>query len=619
MPTVLSSSLRHKNLNNFKNTVEDESVYFFVSKPSGWTNDLIPDSVFDTFTLESDAHDEMIYLKKLSISNCVNVIRLHRWQENRRYQEYDNQADLSDLLTKRTISTNEYLPFYVVTDDYRVYKCISNGSSPSNPYGVSSMIEPTTTAFTAGSGDLYQPLSDGYIWKYIYTLKPLDASEFLTTDWFPIRTLAEDDSTDNWDIITNAVSGGVYNVKVTSQGSGYTNILPASDTLPNNSEGFLYTGSGASIIINLGQSHSTVNDAYKDCQLYTKSNTGVIQEVVTITAYNGSSRELTLSGSVTGGLRAYISPKVTFTGDGSGLVAVARMSSNAVNKIQIFTPGSGYTECTASFVGGGGSGALARVIISPNGGHGSDPVVELGGFNLLNKVKFEGDEGGVIVSSNEYRKIGILVNPLVQGSIKQAQARATGMTTSQIKLNSAESTSTVTAGKKIYIYKGKGKGQLRVISSYTDGGSTQKEATVTVAFDILPDATSEYGFVATDTILNQCAVISYNSIGSTITPDSVIYEGTVSAETAIGNVVQHDTVNKKVYVTNLGKTTGAATFPYFTGSTGVQVTGGPSFTPTGATGPSVAKNTGSVIYMENRTPLSRYTEQIEDIRVIIQF
>lgn len=611
MPTVLSSSLRHKNLNNFKNTVEDESVYFFVSKPSGWTNDLIPDSVFDTFTLESDAYDEMIYLKKLSISNCVNVIRLHRWQEQRRYQEYDNQSDLSDLLTTRTISTNVYYPFYVITDTYKVYKCISNGGN------ALSTVKPTTTAFTGG--DLYRPLSDGYIWKYMYTLRSLDASEFLTTDWFPIRTIAEDDSTDNWDIIENAVSGGVYNVKVTSSGSGYTNILPASDTLPDDTQGFLYTGSGATIIIDSSQGQSAVNDAYKDCQLYTKSNTGVIQEVVTITAYNGSSRQLTLSGSVTGGLRAYISPKVAFTGDGSGLVAVARMSSNAVNKIQIFNPGSGYTECTTSFVGGSGSGALARVIISPNGGHGSDPVVELGGFNLLNKVKFEGDEGGVIVSSNEYRKIGIIVNPLVQGSIKLAQTRTTAMTTSQIKLNSAESTSTVTAGKKIYIYKGNGKGQLRVISSYTDGGSTAKEATVTEAFDILPDATSEYGFVATDTVLNQCAVISYNSIGSTITPDSVIYEGTVSAETAIGNVVQHDTTNKKIYVTNLGKTTGAATFPYFTGSTGVQVTGGPSFTPTGATGPSVAKNTGSVIYMENRTPLSRYTEQIEDIRVIIQF
>lgn len=618
MPTVLSSSLRHKNLNNFKNTVEDESVYFFVSKPSGWTNDLIPDSVFDTFTLESDAYDEMIYLKKLSISNCVNVIRLHRWQENRRYQEYDNQADLSDLLTKRTISTNEYYPFYVITDAYKVYKCISNGGN------AISTVKPTTTAFTGG--DLYQPLSDGYIWKYMYTLKPLDASEFLTTDWFPVRTIAEDDSTDNWDIITNAVSGGVYNIKVSSSGSGYNRLLPTGGDTTDTQSGVTFTKtSDTQIVITSGGPNNT-NGFYNNSFFYVKNSAGVITEVAEIQSYTyvGGIATLNLvspgiTGSYGSATAGYISPKISFSGDGTGLSAVCRVASNAINKIQIVNPGSGYTECTATISAPAGSGATARVIISPNGGHGSDPVVELGGFNLLNKVKFEGDEGGTIVSSNEYRKIGILVNPLVQGSIKLAQARANGMTTSQIKLNTAESASTVTAGKKIYIYSGNGKGQLRTISSYTDGGLTPKVATVTEAFDILPDATSYYGFVATDTVLNQCAVISYNSISSTITPDSVIYEGAVSAETAIGNVVQHDTVNKKVYVTNLGKTTGAATFPYFTGSTGVQVTGGPSFTPTGATGPSIAKNTGSVIYMENRTPLSRYTEQIEDIRVIIQF
>jgi hypothetical protein len=33
----------------------------------------------------------------------------------------------------------------------------------------------------------------------------------------------------------------------------------------------------------------------------------------------------------------------------------------------------------------------------------------------------------------------------------------------------------------------------------------------------------------------------------------------------------------------------------------------------------VHPNTGTVLYVENRTPLSRFVEQIEDIRVIIQF
>ena len=619
MPTVLSSSLRHTNLNNFRNTIEDESVYFFVSKPTSWTGtggDLAPNSVFDTFTLEPEAHDEMLYLKRVSVSNCVNVIRLYRWQENRRYQAYSDKVDLSDLLTKRTISTNEYYPFYVVSDDFRVYKCLDNGASPgANVNGVVSTVEPTTVAFTGS--DTYSPISDGYIWKYMFTLRPIDASEFLTTDWFPIRTLNEDDGTDNWDIITNAVNGGVYNIAVTNAGSAYTNILPATDSLnTTNSQGFTYTVSGSTINITSG-SPSGTNSAYNDCVLYTKNESGVIQEVRTISAYVGSTITATLSSAVTAGLRAYISPKVTVTGNGANLVAIARMSSNAVREIQIFAPGSGYTECSITFAGGGGSGAAAEAIISPFGGHGSNPVVELGAFNLLTKAKFEGDEGGVIVSSNEYRKIGLITNPLVYGSLKTAQARS-GLTTSQMTLASTDSaTNSVHNGKKIFIYSGKGRGQLRIVSTYV---GSSKLLTVTEPFDILPDATSLYGFLATDTVVNQCLILNYASISGTaiIPPDTTIYQGSVGSETAIGTVVQHDTVNQKVYITNLSKSSSAVTtYPYFT--TSATTTGSSTFTTTSITNVGVEPNTGTVLYVENRTPLSRFVEQIEDIRVIIQF
>jgi len=622
MPTVLSSSLRHTNLNNFRNTIEDESVYFFVSKPTSWTGtggDLAPNSVFDTFTLEPEAHDEMLYLKRISVSNCVNVIRLYRWQEYRRYQAYSDKVDLSDLLTKRTISTIEYYPFYVVSDDFRVYKCLDNGASPgANVNGVESTVEPTTVAFTGS--DTYSPLSDGYIWKYIFTLRPIDASEFLTTDWFPIRTLNEDDGTDNWDIITNAVNGGVYNIKVTNAGSAYTNILPATDNLnTTNSQGFTYTVSGSTILIDSGQSASGTDSAYVNSVLYTKNASGVVQEVRNITAYVASTRTVTLSSAVTAGLRAYISPKITVTGNGANLVAIARMTSNAVREIQIFAPGSGYTKCSVTFTGGGGSGAAAEAIISPFGGHGSDPVVELGAFNLLSKAKFEGDEGGVIVSSNEYRKIGLITNPLVYGSLKTAQARS-GLTTSQMTLASTDSaTNSVHNGKKIYIYSGKGRGQLRIVSTYV---GSSKLLTVTEPFDILPDATSQYGFLATDTVVNQCLILNYTSISGTTTvipPDTTIYQGSGGSETAIGTVVQHDTVNKKVYITNLSKSSSAGTtYPYFATAT-VTTTGSSTFTTSSITNVGVEPNTGTVLYVENRTPLSRFVEQIEDIRVIIQF
>jgi hypothetical protein len=503
----------------------------------------------------------------------------------------------------------------VVSDDYRVYKCVDNGATPSNPNGVASTVEPTTVAFTESDTDTYTPLPDGYIWKYMYTLKPLDASEFLTTDWFPVRTLTEDDGTDNWDIITNAVPGGVYNIKVTNAGSSYR-CLPATDSDNDGSNGFTYTitGSGPYTVTITSLTPTTTPNFYDNYTFYTKNSSGQIIDVIKITSHTGS--VLTLATSPTAGLKGYITPTLTITGNGTGLIAVPRMSSNAIREIQINNPGTGYSECSITITGDGGSGGLVEAIISPFGGHGSDPVTELGAFNLLTKVKFEGDEGGVIVSSNEYRKIGLITNPLVYGSLKTAQARV-GLTTSQMTLASTDSsTNDIHNGKKIYIYSGKGRGQLRTVSDYV--GST-KLLTVTEPFDILPDNTSSYGFLSTDSVINQCLVLNYSSIsGPTIQPDTTIYQGTPGSETAIGTVVQHDTVNNKVYITNLSKSSGAVTtYPYF--GTISTTAGTSTFTTTSVNNVGVHPNTGTVLYVENRTPLSRFVEQIEDIRVIIQF
>jgi DNA-binding beta-propeller fold protein YncE len=78
--------------------------------------------------------------------------------------------------------------------------------------------------------------------------------------------------------------------------------------------------------------------------------------------------------------------------------------------------------------------------------------------------------------------------------------------------------------------------------------------------------------------------------------------------------------NKKIYITNLSKSSSAVTtYPYFAANTSTTPTGSSAFSTTSVNNVGVQPNTGTVLYVENRTPLSRYVEQIEDIRVIIQF
>lgn len=110
---------------------------------------------------------------------------------------------------------------------------------------------------------------------------------------------------------------------------------------------------------------------------------------------------------------------VTITGDGSGAAATANVNTttNTVSTISITNPGRDYTYADVTItVSGSGSGANARAIISPPGGHGSDPVRELGGSYLMINPRLRGSESDVLPINNEYRQISFIVDPILFGT-----------------------------------------------------------------------------------------------------------------------------------------------------------------------------------------------------------
>ena len=71
-----------------------------------------------------------------------------------------------------------------------VYICLQNGTTPETPDGKPSLDEPTFTDLeprTAGTS------GDGYIWKYLYSIKPADLVKFDSTDFMPVPL--------NWEIM----------------------------------------------------------------------------------------------------------------------------------------------------------------------------------------------------------------------------------------------------------------------------------------------------------------------------------------------------------------------------------------------------------------------------------
>lgn len=277
----------------------------------------------DTLVDQNDFWQNAIALKKVDESLVTHIIPRYNWTAGQTYVPWDDASD--SIFTQ---------PFYVITNEFKVYKLISKSASAGN---VSN--QPTHT--TATSIDTYP---DGYTWKYMYTVTAAEATAFMTNQYMPVKTVVipagqnfqnlspEDQSRYNYQNSSAADSGKIYRIIVTSGGTGYTSA-----------------------------------------------------------------------------------PTVNIKGNGSGASATAFLSGTSVSHIVVDNPGNStgntpYNVVTISFSGGGGSGATARAILSPKGGHGTDPVSELGGFFIGIRTVLNGPEGSgdFIVSGAEFRQIALI-------------------------------------------------------------------------------------------------------------------------------------------------------------------------------------------------------------------
>ena len=115
------------------------------------------------------------------------------------------------------------------------------------------------------------------------------------------------------------------------------------------------------------------------------------------------------------GYSATTPPTVTITGDGTGASAFVNLSNGAITDVIMNNPGANYTTATVSVsptIGTGGSSATIIAPISPVGGHGNDPIAELGCCYIMYTCTFNGSEGGTIPTDVAYRQVGLLTNPV---------------------------------------------------------------------------------------------------------------------------------------------------------------------------------------------------------------
>ena len=346
------------------------------------------------------------------------------------------------------------------------------------------------------------------------------------------------------------------------------NVYKCLDNNSNANSTVEPTGTSSSIL--------TTGDGYKWKYMYTLSATQqsnflstdfmavATNSTVSSAAVDGAVNIVKIKTAGSGGTNG-THTGVPIRGDGSSGVASVVVSGGAVTSVTVTTPGTGYTFAyirNADIVTAGAtslSGAELDVIIEPKGGHGKNAIKELGGFFVMMNTNFEAGETsntGDFTTANDFRRVVL----------------------------------------------------MRDIKS---GGSA-----------------------ATATTLRGTKAILLTGSPGTFTADEEINQATTGA---VGKVVEFDSTNNILYYIqtrfndegcdsngNLTAFSGANTI---TGQSS-SATGTPSTSSTtvdsvvftsGYNAGEITADEGDIMYVENRSPITRAADQTENVKLIIEF
>ena len=259
--------------------------------------------------------------------------------------------------------------------------------------------------------------------------------------------------------------------------------------------------------------------------------------------------------------------------------AVASFGLTAGTDTTIHAIGSGYTYGKVNLASGytfsdtslstasamGGTGGVVEVVISPKGGHGYNAVEQLGGHYLMMNTTLTQSEGDDFTTANDFRRVGVVVDPYIYGTSTLSTASTVRQT---YALNLTTLSGTFDIDEKI---------------SQETTGAIGKVVDWDSSLNILYYQQERFG--------------DYGTNGST------------------GSYVAFSGANKVT-----GSTSNAYGTPDAASDSAVTLAGGATMSFTnGYANPELQPDSGNIIYIENRKPISRSSDQTEDIKLIVEF
>jgi hypothetical protein len=465
-----------------------------------------PPAPLDNHAETLSIYNELIAAKRITAPFARLVIPRYNWNLslNPKFDmyrpSYAPTAGGGGSIGKQTATGQTSLAeakFYVMNSRYEVFKCLYNGENAANPNGQNATYEPTSQP-TSGQGTF----ANG-----IFT-EPSGTAKYIWKHMFTIPT-------------------------------GDVLAFLSTDFIP---------------IVESTELSRT--------QVRALAVNGAVHVAVVRNAGSGLPASATLYTAVKGDGSGAV---VKFTTDGSGAVTSAEMQSVGSGYTygnlrlvtgEVFTD-AGLTAAAAAFTGK----AFIELVISPTGGHGFDPEMELFAKRIMTNVRLTYDEGsGDFPVDNDFRRIGIVQDPYTYGTTNYAVSSTLRGTYSMVVSNA---NSNYQVDEDIFQQVTGGIAYGKVVSWDSSTG--------VLKYYQSPDLHSHQGVLRRFASNAANAVIGANS-------------------TTSGNV--NTSAN------------GTISDIAFTG---------------GLANPEIEPNSGEIIYIENRRQITRAADQIEDIKLVIEF
>ena len=217
MVAIITERLKRKLINDLMTDVDaaNSQYYVAIGKSEQWDSaDTVPTPTASDFTSDTFR----LSMQSMKIGEDISVVvPRNNWTSGAQYSMYDTA----------TVGhpTN---PYYVLTDENQVYICLQVAQTDAG-IDLPSTVQPTTTSTTVP-----EATSDGYVWKYMFTLGASKASKFLSTNFMPVEYInpATDSATltalqkEQREVQSKAVKGQITGIKITNGGSGYDSNGP---------------------------------------------------------------------------------------------------------------------------------------------------------------------------------------------------------------------------------------------------------------------------------------------------------------------------------------------------------------------------------------------------------